>query len=231
MTRGDKLRKSVRYWREREQGRRSRLRQLRRTADNPDSPGGERRTRAERVGINALRTVTMATHARRIAAEVALEAYRRFIRSPLRLRAFREAEALVGVMEQGGNNQGPVVSQIIRDNGGAVGEPWCGDFVAFVYRKAGSRAVTRAWASVWYLAFGGLAGLGVVKSPKRGDIVTFNFSHTGLFDRWTSGGNFLTIEGNTGASGAVSDSATGGDGVYRKQRHVSQVDRFVRVLR
>lgn len=146
---------------------------------------------------------------------------------PLRLRALDEAEDLIGVMESGGNNRGPVVSQIIRANGGSGPEPWCGDFCAFVYRKAGSKSVVRAWAAVMYL--GRITGQGVVSKPKPGDLVCFNFSHVGLYVRTIRPGLIETIEGNTGASGAVSDSSTGGDGVYRKQRSTTLVSRYVRV--
>lgn len=143
--------------------------------------------------------------------------------------ALVEARKLVGVMERGGNNQGPAVMAIIRANGGTGPEPWCGDFVAFCYRKAGSKVVNRSWAAVRYLGY--LAGMKIVKKAQPGDIVCFSFDHTGLFVRYEGRDRIVTIEGNTGASGAVSDSATGGDGVYIKRRQLSQVSRFVRVLR
>ena len=69
-------------------------------------------------------------------------------RRPLRERAYRVAATLVGVMEHGGNNMGETVTKIIRANGGEGPEPWCGDFQAYCYRHAGSKAVTRAWAAV-----------------------------------------------------------------------------------
>lgn len=149
--------------------------------------------------------------------------------NPLRVRALREARELVGVMEQGGNNQGRRVMEIIRANGGTGPEPWCGDFVAYCYRRAGSKAVDRRWASVYFL--GTLRLVVKTKSPLPGDIVRYSFSHTGLFVRWTNRGRgeFEAVEGNTGATGAVSDSATGGDGVYLKRRNLSQVDDFRRV--
>jgi hypothetical protein len=150
---------------------------------------------------------------------------------PLRLRAYDQAVALIGVMEQGGNNRGPMVSKIITGNGGMIGEPWCGDTMAYVYRAAGSKAVTRAWASVYFL--GRVAGLKTVKDPQRGDIVRYKFDHTGMFDEWKDRGrgDFYALEGNTGPFGAVSDSATGGDGVYRKVRNINQVENFRRVLK
>lgn len=148
---------------------------------------------------------------------------------PLRLKALSEARKLVGVMEVGGNNQGKVVTQIIRANKGAGPEPWCGDFVAYAYRKAGSKAVQRGWASVSLI--GRLAGMGRTSSPQAGDLVVFNFDHVGMFVKDLGGGFIETIEGNTGASGAVSDSKTGGDGVYVKKRSKALVARYVRVLR
>lgn len=152
---------------------------------------------------------------------------------PMRLRALDEAKKLIGVMEEGGNNMGRKVLEIIRANGGFGPEPWCGDFVAYVYRRAGSKVVTRAWASVWWL--GRVAGLRTVSADnvEAGDIVRFSFSHTGLFVKWIDrgAGVFESIEGNTGSTGAVSDSATGGDGVYRKRRNLNQVTDFRRVTR
>lgn len=131
-------------------------------------------------------------------------------------------------MEQGGNNVGPKVSQIIRANSGTPGEAWCGDFVAYCYRHAGSKAVQRGWAAVRLL--GGLGGQRRVSDPRPGDIVTYSFSHTGLFVRRIPGG-IEAIEGNTGRTGAVSDSKTGGDGVYVKHRSNGLVKSYVRVLK
>lgn len=150
-------------------------------------------------------------------------------RRPLRLRALSHARALIGVMEHGGNNQGAIVSKIIRANHGTGPEPWCGDFQAYVYRLAGSKAVTRAWASVSWL--GALAGIRRVSTPLPGDLVRFTFDHVGLFEKDNGDGTITTIEGNTGATGAVSDSATGGDGVYRKTRSKSLVRDYLRVSR
>jgi len=134
---------------------------------------------------------------------------------------------LVGVMEQGGNNAGPMVSKIIKANDGFVGEPWCGDFVAYCYRLAGSDLVNRSWASVQ--ALDDQPGIKETTKPREGDLVTFDFDHVGMFLRDLGNGEIETVEGNTGASGAVSDSATGGDGVYRKKRSKSLVSEYLRV--
>src|ERR1044072_3375215 len=114
-----------------------------------------------------------------VAAKRRVEQRRKARAKPLRERAFAQAELLVGVMEHGGNNRGREVEEIIRENGGIAGEPWCGDFVAHCYRAAGSKRVQRAWASVAML--GNLVGVTKTSSPKRGDLVRFTFDHVGLY--------------------------------------------------
>lgn len=145
---------------------------------------------------------------------------------PLRERAYQQATKLIGVMESGGNNVGREVEEIIREGGGVRGQAWCGWFNACCYKRAGSKSVTWRWGAVRLYLPG--EGLSQTRTPKRGDIVRFTFDHTGMFvaDR---GDDIETIEGNTGASGAVSDSKTGGDGVYRKLRHKSLVRDYIRV--
>lgn len=150
-------------------------------------------------------------------------------RKPVRVKALEVAEGLVGVMEHGGNNTGPIVDKIIKANGGVIGEPWCGDFCAYCYRLAGSKAVQRLWASV--SALFGLLGIRRTSLPKPGDLVRYTFDHVGLFVRDLGNGTIETIEGNTGTIGAVSDSATGGDGVYRKVREKYLIRDYLRVTR
>lgn len=188
-----------------------------------------RREHRPRKEIRRLRRETIAAHKRTVVSEKRLANYRKKVHMPLRLRALEHARALIGVMEHGGNNTGSMVDKIIHGNGGAIGEPWCGDTMAFVYRAAGSRVVQHAWASVRALGF--LTGMSIVSTPQPGDIVCFTFDHTGMFVRDLGGGQIETIEGNTGSSGARSDSSTGGDGVYLKARSKSLVSRYVRVNR
>jgi hypothetical protein len=145
---------------------------------------------------------------------------------PLCERAYVVANSLIGVMEQGGNNAGPMVSKIIHENGGTGPESWCGDFVAYCYRHAGSARVSRPWASVRLL--GQLLGVKRTLRPQRGDIVRFTFDHVGIFVS-DHGSEIATIEGNTGRRGAMSDSATGGDGVYLKARDKALVLDYLHV--
>lgn len=170
------------------------------------------------------------------------QALRRKLREPLRVRAYRQAVQWIGVMEVGGNNIGAEVERIIATGGGRRGDPWCGWFDAACYKLAGSVAVTWQWGAVRLMAL----AAGVVKTvtPLLGDILRFTFDHTGIFVafvRW-NGAKWVrcpraqataveTIEGNTGATGAVSDSKTGGDGVYRKIRPLSLVSDYLRVTR
>lgn len=150
--------------------------------------------------------------------------------TPLRTRAYKIAAAQVGVMESGGNNRGTPFLRFIKANGGTAPEPWCGDFLAYVYSRAGSLAVTRNWASVRLLGL--VAGVRRTHQPQRGDLVRFKFDHVGMFSKWVNkaAGIFETIEGNTGATGAVSDG-NGHDGVYRKQRSMADVQDFLVVTR
>lgn len=164
---------------------------------------------------------------------------RRQIRAhrPLATRAFQYAEGLVGIMEQGGNNVGPEVSKLIRAAGGSPGEPWCGDTVIVCYRNAGSKAVNRSWAAVRLML---TPGVRRTSNPVQGDIVRYTFDHTGLFAHWCDANgkpcpknvasHLLVIEGNTGASGAVSDG-NGSDGVYKKVRDRGLVSDFLHVTR
>jgi hypothetical protein len=146
----------------------------------------------------------------------------------LREKAYKAAVSQLGVMETGGNNSGVPLTRYIKTNQGTGPEPWCGDFVAWCYRQAGSKRVSRAWAAVRLLS--GVLGVKRTSKPQRGDLVRFTFSHVGIFVRDLGDGTIETIEGNTGASGAVSDSSTGGDGVYRKLRSKGLVQDYLRVV-
>lgn len=160
---------------------------------------------------------------------------------PLNERAWRVAGSLLGVMEHGGNNAGPMVGKIIRANGGTGPEPWCGDFVAYCYRLAGSEGVDRRWASVSLAASDPDVHVIAAAKVKTGMLVRFDFDHIGMFGYWcdahghevarAKATHMLTREGNTGASGAVSDSATGDDGVYEKVRSKDLIRDFLEVER
>lgn len=153
-------------------------------------------------------------------------------KAPLRERAWKYMQADIDakITEHGGNNRGHAVEARIKANGGIPGEAWCGDQVAWCYLKAGAKSVTRSWAAVRLLE----RVLTKVLRPKLGHVVTYTFDHTGLFKCWApekGKGWFWAGEGNTGNTGAASDSITGSDGVKLKLRHTSQVAGYWRVLR
>lgn len=163
----------------------------------------------------------------------------RVLRPPLRVRAWNEMQRLLdkNVHEVGGNNRGPDVERVIRANQGIPGEAWCGDTVAVCYLWAGAKSVVRLWAAVRWLE----KLLMRVRFPQLGHVVTYKWSHTGLFKRWLSAtecyhfgvrrGSFWAGEGNTGKDGRVSDSTSGTDGVHLRIRHRDDVAGFWRVLR
>lgn len=154
--------------------------------------------------------------------------------STLGERALAEAQQMLGlnIREHGANNRGEWVEKIIRANGGVPGEPWCGDFAAWCYRRAGSKAVTRSWAAVRLL--GRLSGMRIVSKHalQQGDLVRFTFDHVGIFERYVLKDkvwHVVTIDGNTGLRD-VSDGS-GSEGVERKTRPLSLVADGVEVLR
>lgn len=184
-------------------------------------------------GAKAVRAHRLRVYRRRRAERNRLRAewleIKRTANKPLRLRALAEAEKLIGIMERGGNNAGADVARIIRGGGGNPSDrpAWCGYLCAFVYRLAGSKAVSWQWAAVRLLY--PLSGVGKTSHPLPGDLVRFTFDHVGLFEKDNGDGTITTIEGNTGTSGAVSDSKTGGDGVYRKIRSESLVRDYLHI--
>ena len=186
-----------------------------------------RALKQQRVRIKKRNALNVAI--RRVAEKIA--ARKKLIRAaetPLRERAYQEAVKSIGIMERGGNNVGPEVEQLIREGGGRAGDAWCGWSLAAWYKRAGSKLVTWQMGAVrlWLP----LTGIKRVAKPERGDPVRFTFDHIGMFVA-DHGDEIETIEGNTGATGAVSDSSTGGDGVYRKRRPKSLVRDYLRVTR
>lgn len=113
---------------------------------------------------------------------------------------------------------------------GLNGTPWCGQFVSWVYDKAGANL-----GRIGYLR--GFAGCQTAVAhfrdkrqstihPKEGDIVFYDWAgdgrsdHTGIFVRWTGvkEGEFEAIEGNT----SLTNQSNGGQ-VMRRFRHIKHV--------
>lgn len=101
--------------------------------------------------------------------------------------------------------------------------PWCMAFVQWCFNEAG-RPLPYKTASCsdllrWYREN---QPKRVVKEPEPGDIVIFNFGHTGIV--YNTASTFIsTVEGNTDRNG----SANGG-GVLKRQRAKSLVTAYIR---
>lgn len=132
------------------------------------------------------------------------------------------AESSVGIHEQGGNNQGPMVRLLQETIGGANREPYCmgavQTWLAYAELKTGVRspiAATEHCQTCWRET---PEIMRVKTSPLKYAIVIWRLGdtssgHTGVvtessFPKW-----FKTIEANTNDSGSRE-----GDGVYYKHR-------------
>lgn len=134
-------------------------------------------------------------------------------------------------MELGPNNHGAKVEEYqTYDSLPGEGYAWCNSFVDYCFAKAGRplEELLRSAGVELTLSLAHKNGW-IVSDPAPGDLVIYTFSHIGIVEKLLPGGQLQTIEGNTGESGAVSDSRTGGDGVYRKIRSTQLVRAYVRV--
>ena len=150
-----------------------------------------------------------------------------------RERVVRQASALVGTREEGGNNRGTVIEDIIANAGfphdSAI--PYCAAFVRYVFDRAGLAAVgpqgrASAWSPAWVTRPTWTRSNGG-DAPQPGDVFGVWFprlgrvGHVGLVEHW--GRDVVTtIEGNTGpdVAGAINRD---GDGIWRKRRQIRQV--------
>lgn len=163
----------------------------------------------------------------------------------------RIAESQVGHHEQGGNNLGPDVVEYQKATWLTPGAwAWCAAFVCWcVWHAIQTLGLSPAWPrprtagaydlEAWAMGkYGNMLNAWKVFAsdprqpetwPRRGDIVTFTWSHTGIvigYDATTK--RLQTVEGNAGMS-LTSDSAKG-DGVVRKEQHITRVRRLIRYV-
>jgi hypothetical protein len=162
----------------------------------------------------------------------------------LRLRALGWAQKYIGTTEHPPNsNRGYYIDQWNRDACGTVGVYWCCSFVHGMYKRVGF--TLPGGASVGALLSAAKQNSWLVKRPRRGDLVCFEFNegayayddHIGIVERvlalrW-SGDTFTgwvqTIEGNTTAQGQTGSQSNGG-GVFRRRRWIRGIGaKFVRV--
>jgi len=160
------------------------------------------------------------------------------INRAMRAGALRSALLKVGLAE---NPQGSNRNLLTRWwFSGETAAPWCAISVSNSYIQHGSKAFVRGknYAYVPFMetaAAQGDKGLARVSADnvRGGDVVTFDFNggvadHVGIFSHWVDkhAGLFEAIEGNTDAAGG----AEGGQQL-KKERPMSQVSQFIRVLK
>lgn len=161
------------------------------------------------------------------------------------------AESQVGHHELGGNNLGPDVVEYQKATWLTPGAwPWCAAFVCWcVWRTILTLGMSPVWkrprtAGAYDLEEWAVGKYGAMFNtfkvfashptnpetwPRRGDIVTFTWAHTGIvtgYDQTTR--RLQTVEGNAGRS-LTSDSAKG-DGVVAKEQHITKVRRLIRYV-
>lgn len=161
---------------------------------------------------------------------------------------FKIAEQEIGTREIGGNNNGPKIRLYqSATNLKPDSWPWCAAFVAWCIMKwlflSGvtkwldlKNSIPSAWRPRTALAFGLMEWakdrpltttlLSEVIEPQKGDIVVFDFPHCGIVEE-PDGDYILTVEGNTNGRGER--DSEGGDGVWRKRRHRSLVQKYIRI--
>ena len=140
------------------------------------------------------------------------------------------AEALVGIREATGRNDGPMVRLMQETVGTANGESWCLSYVmsclAYAELKSGRRSrlpATEHCLTLWTTA---PLEMRVQYSPLKGAIPIWQHGattngHTGVFIE-AKGETFITVEGNTSAGLRLDGSLEReGQGSYRCRRHFS----------
>jgi CHAP domain len=146
--------------------------------------------------------------------------------------------ALTKAITQLGVRESPADSNNVKycDWYGMVG-PWCAMFVTWAYETSGDApALVKGsrYAYVPYIvadARAGKYGLAVTDDPLPGDLVAYDwafdgeYDHVGLFEKWTGGGAFTAIEGNT----STSNNSNGGEVMRRSRDRAAQATTFVRV--
>lgn len=109
---------------------------------------------------------------------------------------------------------------------GLDGNPWCMMFVMWVFSQAGMplpcKTASCSALLNWYRKN---RPASVAKSPAVGDIVIYNFGHTGIVESVGSG-TITAIEGNTSPGNAGSQD--NGGMVCRRTRKTSAVTAYIR---
>lgn len=106
--------------------------------------------------------------------------------------------------------------------------PWCMAFVQWCFNQNGTplpfKTASCSALLNWYNVN---QPKQVVNNPQKGDVVIYNFSHTGIIESSTAS-TITVIEGNTTSNNSGSQS--NGGGVFRRTRNKSTVKAFIRPI-
>lgn len=104
--------------------------------------------------------------------------------------------------------------------------PWCCVWVCWIFDHAGMplphKTASCSDMLSWYRKY---QPERVVTDPKRGDIIIYNFGHTGIVES-VAASTITAIEGNTSAGSTGSQS--NGGGVFRRTRSKALVEAYIR---
>lgn len=157
------------------------------------------------------------------------------------------AESQIGVREGKLNNSGPKIEEYQRATWLAVGRwAWCAAFICWVIFQAIKTHGPVKWkrpqtAGAYDLENWARGGYDPeckklwrvldpqVTPPKRGDIVTFTWSHVGVVTGW-DGNLCSTVEGNTGAVLTGTSDNQNGDGVFAKKHPRKKLRALIRYV-
>lgn len=116
-------------------------------------------------------------------------------------------------------------SRTVRDTA-TTKYPWCMAFVQWAFAQAGMKLpYTTASCNGLLNWYKKNRPAGVVKEPQPGDIVIYNFGHTGIVEA-VDKGTITAIEGNT--SPGTAGSQSNGGMVCRRTRNTSTVTVYIR---
>jgi hypothetical protein len=107
------------------------------------------------------------------------------------------AESQVGVHEWGGSNRGGCEKYQRPWGSWMVGQPWCGAFVAWVWKQAGLNGMRFASPSTAVMC-SKASSMGLRCSPRPGAAYVICGVHTGLLHHSVGGSVWRTIDGNSG---------------------------------
>jgi hypothetical protein len=131
----------------------------------------------------------------------------------------------IGVTEATGHNDGPAVERYLRSVGLGKGYAWCAAFVKWSMDSAHIKTKINGAAASCYDKDRLVYSKGrMIVEVRPNDVFTLWYNalnrigHTGFINRQINDKVCLTVEGNTGAGGAVDVGSREGDGVYKKYR-------------